>query len=76
MKPTVPEVLPLARAVYARNLAGCCLHVVLDDGNVADSFAWACLLDARAAGHADCIALAEAVAQMSPTQRRKLGGLV
>src|SRR5690606_16179911 len=34
--PLAVAVLPLAQLVYRRHAAGCCLHVVLDDGNVDD----------------------------------------
>lgn len=32
-RPKVPDLVPLIRLVYADHLAGCCLHVVTDDGN-------------------------------------------
>lgn len=74
-RPTVPEVLPLVRAVYQRHCAGCCAHVVIDDGNVDQEFTESSLERARELGHADCIALCEALVQMTPTQRRKLSRL-
>ncbi len=73
-RPTVPDVMPLVQAVYARHAAGCCLHVMIDDGNVADVFATGALVEAYARGHADCIAAAEILAQMTTTQRRKVAG--
>lgn len=60
------------RAVYARHRAGCCLHIVTDDGNVEQSDAEYCLAAAREAGHADCLAAAELLVRMSSTQRGKL----
>src|SRR5574342_921951 len=74
MKPTVPDVMPLVRALYAQPLggAGCCLHIVLDDCNVEDGCVQFCLEYAQKNGHPDCIALAELLMQMSKTQRRKL----
>lgn len=72
MKPTVPDVLPLVRAVYARHCAGCCLHILTDDGNVCQDDADYCLQRAQETGHADCLAAAELLVQMSPTQRRKV----
>jgi hypothetical protein len=77
MKPTVPEVLPLARAVYAKPLggAGCCLHIVLDEGNVDDRSVDFCLDYARRKGHDDCARLAEILRSMSKTQRLKIGAL-
>lgn len=72
MKPTVPEVLPLVKALYERSCVGCCLHILLDDGNVKDHHAQFCLEWARKEGHADCIELAEKIVQMTQTQRLKL----
>jgi hypothetical protein len=72
IKPTVPEVLPLVRAHYDHHSAGCCLHVVLDDGNVADAFMPGTEALARERGHKECAELAALLSQMSPTQRRKL----
>lgn len=71
-RPTVPEVAPLVRALYLRNCAGCCLHVMLDDGNTGDSTAQFCLDYATEKGHEECIALARLLVRMSPTQRGKL----
>lgn len=75
MKPTLPEVLPLVRAVYQRHVAGCCLHILTDDGNVGDDDAQFCLNKARDSNHADCIAAAEMLVRMSRTQRRKVAAM-
>jgi hypothetical protein len=72
MKPTVPEALPLAQAIYARHAGGCCFHILLDDGNCDRSDIAFCCEWAREKGHPDCIALAEKMQHMSPTQARKL----
>lgn len=74
VKPTVPEVLPLVWDLYDRpgGGVGCCLHMVLDDGNVADGHVAECLEYAKENGHAECIALAELMLKMSRTQRAKL----
>jgi hypothetical protein len=71
-KPTVPEVAPLVRALYEVHPAGCCLHIVLDDGNVQDSNVQFCLDLAVERGHASCAALAVLLGGMSKTQRTKL----
>lgn len=73
-KPTVPDVLPLVRAYYAKpeNGVGGNLHIVLDDGNVEDSHVRFCLDRAHEAGDADGIALAGLLLRMSRTQRLKL----
>ena len=76
MKPTIPDVLPLAQIVYDRHCAGCCSHIVLDDDNVDDSHVLFCIEQAEEYEHADCLALCKALLQMSKTQRLKLGNLV
>ena len=75
LKLTVPDVLPLARAIYARSCVGCCLHIVLDDDNVADSHVQFCVEWAVKQGHADCEQLARQLLTMSKTQRLKLAKL-
>ena len=71
-KLTVPDVIPLMYAVYDRHCVGCCAHIVTDDGNVRDKDAQFCLEQAKEEQHLDCLALCEALVQLSPTQRRKL----
>ena len=71
-KPTVPEVRPLVVALYKRNQVGCCLHIVLDDGNVHDDHVQFCIDLAKTKGHEDCLALAKLLLRMSRTQRNKL----
>ena len=73
-KPTVPEVLPLVRAYYAKpnNICGGSLHVVLDDGNVGDSTVEFCEKCAAENGDEDGVALARILRRMSKTQRKKL----
>lgn len=71
-RPTVPDVLPLVQAVYRRHCAGCCLHIVTDDCNVDQDSADYCLQRAQEQGHADCLAAAELLVQMTETQRRKV----
>jgi hypothetical protein len=62
----------LVRSIYERHLAGCCWHIVLDDGNTGDSAVAICVETAKSEGHADCIELAGIVPLMSKTQRRKV----
>ena len=51
---------------------GCCLHIVLDDGNVDDSHVEWCHIKAIDNGHHDCVMLATYVLRMSKTQRTKM----
>lgn len=73
-KPTVPEIVPLAKAIYARpgGVVGCCLHIVLDDGNYEDGSVQYCLDQAIGFDHKDCVELARKLLLMSKTQRRKV----
>lgn len=73
-KPTVPDVLPLVLAYYAKpeNGAGGSLHVVLDDRNIGTPFVESALERAEEAGDADGAALAKLLLRMSKTQRLKL----
>lgn len=78
-KPTIPEVLPLVRAIYTRDrigAVGCCWHILLDDGNVDDIDVEFCADQARYHKHLDCLALVDPIKRMNKTQRRKLGGLI
>jgi hypothetical protein len=74
-KLTVPEVLPRVRAIYSKpeGGVGCCLHLVLDDGNTNDSSVEFCIGIAEERGHADCVVLGRMLRSMSKTQRAKLG---
>lgn len=75
-KPTIPDVLPLVQAYYAKpgNFAGGGLHVVLDDGNVGDGSVQFCIDHARENGDEDGVVLGELLLRMSKTQRSKLYG--
>lgn len=75
-RPTVPEVLPLVRAIYNRpdgsGVTGCCLHILTDDGNTGVDTAQFCFDYAREQGHVDCIAAAEMLVLMTETQHHKV----
>lgn len=77
VKPTVSDVLPLVLKLYQTydGGAGCCLHIVLDDGNVNDSSVDFCIKCAQDEGHPECEALARLLRQMSRTQRKKLASM-
>lgn len=74
-KPTVPEVRPLVKALFAseHGSVGGCLHIVLDDGNVQDHDVQFCLDYAKEQGCQQCMELAAILLKMSRTQRLKLG---
>ncbi len=71
-RPTVPDVLPLVRAIYQRHCAGCCLHIVTDDDNCEEEWMPFVLETARTREHPDCLAAAEMLAQMTPAQRHEV----
>lgn len=70
---TVPEALPFMQAVYDRHATGCCLHIVLDDGNIKNSHVEFCIKNALEQGHSDCLRAACILMLCSSTQRIKLG---
>lgn len=76
MKPTVPEVAPIVRALYAKSGAGCCWHIVLDDFNVTDDdVRWVIeewMPSAQCVAPEECRKLADLLPKMTKTQRRKL----
>lgn len=73
-RPTVAEVVPLARAIFkTRSITGCCLHLVLDDGNVKDEHVLQCITVAIDRGHIDCLYVANKLALMTRSQRARVG---
>ncbi len=83
MKPTVPEVAPLVRALYrgddecsrgSGNVGGH-LHIVLDDGNIETGHVSFCLDRALEDDCETCARLARVLLQMSRTQRSKLANM-
>lgn len=76
-KPTIMEVLPKVWTYYDTpgNEVGGALHVVLDDGNVADGHVQMSRDKAEAHGDTEGVKLATLILRMSKTQRRKLCAL-
>lgn len=76
-RPTVPEMAEWVREFYRMpgNEVGGSLHIVLDDKNLADHHVASCIEFARERGDAEGERLAETLARMSVTQRRKLANL-
>ena len=73
-RPSVQEALSLLRELYASpgGGVGCCLHVVVQNGNVEDAFVEACAQQAAERNHPRCVELAAVLARMTKTQREKL----
>jgi len=72
MKLTITEIMPLVMKLYEKSCVGCCLHIVLDDGNIEDSHVKFCIEEAKKQGHEDCLELANKLLLMSKTQRHEL----
>ena len=75
-KPTVPEVLPIALEYYEDHPMGGSLHVVLEDGNVADKHVLMCAEWAAEKGDVPGLRLARILLRMSRPQRSRLGRLL
>ena len=55
--------------IYERNDAGCCWHLVLDDGNTDDGAVDVCAAAATTEKHKDCLSLVWLMRTASPTER-------
>ena len=73
MKITIPDVLPRFVEYLRKNPAGGSLHVVLGDGNTADSHVQFCIDYAERNGDGAGAALGRVLLAMSRTQRGKIG---
>ena len=71
---TVPEVIDLFKAYYARPGNGVwgSLHIVLDDGNLEDSSVEFCLKYAEEKGDTEGAELARILLKLSISQRKKI----
>lgn len=67
------EIAEMIRDIYdgPDGGAGCCLHILTDDGNYGRANAEFCLNYALEAGHDECAAVALALVRATPTQQRK-----
>jgi len=60
------QLAPLLRSIYSRNSGGCCLHVMVDDGN------WDCFVDDDDCTHDDCKRAALILADMDLGDRERI----
>jgi hypothetical protein len=58
-------------ALYRSDPTGCCLHVVLDDGNSGASALALCAGNAERARHATCAWIAQQLGTLTVDQRRR-----
>lgn len=77
MKPTIPEVLPLIRELYAQPgcALGCCLYTITENSNYEQATADYCLEAAQERQHPRCVEVLQLLVQMSNTQRKKLSSM-
>lgn len=66
----------LVKSIYARHSAGCCWHVVLDDGNTERAIIGHTAEMAGECGYVDCKALGELASLLSCTQFGKLSKMI
>lgn len=64
--------LELSLMIYERHPTGCCLHIALDDGNLADTNIQFCSDYALKRGHFDCIELSDIMLVMTEGERTRL----
>lgn len=65
------DLVPVIRAIYDRHGAGCCWHIVLDDGNFERSSRDFCERYARDQNCVGCIEATPVLQAASETQLRK-----
>jgi hypothetical protein len=65
-------VMLLVAKVLSRDPSGCCLHIVLDDGNTDDSHVEFCRKYADECGHDDCVDVADALLGITQSNRESL----
>jgi hypothetical protein len=66
------RVIELLQRIYQRHAAGCCLHIVTDDGNIETEHVEWSRDYARKQGHVDCVEAAELLLQMSEEDRKNI----
>ena len=71
-RPRVSDVLPLVEAYYNDHPTGGSLHIVLDDGNLADHSIEFCRAYAIERGDVEGARLADALLLMTRTQRKRI----
>jgi hypothetical protein len=61
------------RRIYEteRGAAGCCLHIITDDGNYDDQAVTICLQQAEESGHIMCRTVARFLEHMTQSERRR-----
>lgn len=72
-RPTVREVVPLARRLFTPESEGCCLHIVLSDTNITDQNVDCCIAQALHLEHWECLAVAKQLRSMTKSQRCRVG---
>ena len=72
MTPAMHRAKKMIEQLYNRHSAGCCLHIVTDDGNIADGHVSFCVKYARKENHPSCESLAKLIEGMTLLERAHL----
>jgi hypothetical protein len=67
------EAVQLVKDIYKEHCAGCCCHIVLDDGNIGNGSVEFCSNYAKKNECTKCIRMCELLSKMKKTQRLKMG---
>lgn len=70
-----PAAVELVQSIYVRHGAGCCMHIVTDDGNIEDGDVQHCLEFAMKRGCPECIALAALLLTIPESLRNETMGM-
>ena len=68
------RILKRLEQLWARSSAGCCLHIIVEDGNLLDAHVEFCIKKAMQQGHSECEALARDIRMLTESQRRVILG--
>lgn len=69
MKEKISEAIKLKKELYRKHPLGCCLHIVLDDGNLEDDDVRHCIGYALNREHSGCLYLAELLLELNEEER-------
>ena len=71
LKAMIPIVEVLTGLIYDQHSAGCCMHIVTDDGNIEDEHVRFCHTQAVRADHFHCAALAALLLTIPESMRNE-----
>jgi hypothetical protein len=69
-----PRIKRRVTQLFNRSGAGCCLHIVVEDGNLRDDHVDFCIKEATDHRHSECEALARDIRALTEEQRKEVLG--